>query len=136
MTFLDLRGRERKLKNPARYRVDWCGSTRSKGQTALKKFLYPYWKDRIILEEMPLVGSKMTFDIVNITDKLIIEHQGEQHQKFIKHFHGTRVSKFLGQIKRDMKKHEWAELNGFSLLETYSEKDFTYDFFLSKGIEL
>lgn len=136
MTFLDLRGREKKLKNPARYKADWNGSTRSKGQTALKKFLYPYWKDKLIFEEMPLVGSKMTFDIVNITDKLIIEHQGLQHQKFVKHFHGTRVSKFLGQIKRDMKKHEWAELNGFCLVETYSEKDFTYDFFLSKGIEL
>lgn len=136
MIFLDLRGREKKLKNAYRYKVDWSGGTRSKGQTALKKFLYPYWKDKIVFEEMPLVGSRMSFDIVNITDKLIIEHQGLQHQQFVKHFHGSRTSKFLGQIKRDMKKHEWCEINEFTLLETYSEKDFTYEFFLSKGIEL
>lgn len=136
MTFLDLKGRKKSITNIRRYYVDWSGGTRSKGQTALKKFLYPYWKDKIIFEEMPLVGSRMSFDIVNITDKLIIEHQGVQHQKFVKHFHGTRTGKFLGQIKRDMKKHEWAELNGFTLLETYSEADFTYDFFLQRGIEL
>lgn len=136
MTFLDLKGRPKVLKNARRYYVDWNSGTRSKGQTALKKFLYPYWNGKIIFEEMPVVGSKMTFDIVNVTDKLIIEHQGEQHQKYIKHFHGSRVSKFLGQIKRDMKKHEWAKINGFTLLETYSEKDFTYDFFLERGVEL
>lgn len=136
MTFLDLRGREKKLKNPARYKADWNSATRSKGQTALKKFLYPYWKDKLIFEEMPLVGSKMTFDIVNITDKLIIEFDGIQHSQYVKHFHGSRVSKFLGQIKRDLKKEEWAEINEFSLIRIVSEKEMTYDFFLSKGIEL
>lgn len=136
MKFFDLYGRQKSLKNYKRYSVDWNSGTRSKGQTALKKFLYPYWGNKIVLEEMPLVGSRMTFDIVCITDKVIIEFDGVQHSKFIKHFHGSRVSKFLGQIKRDLKKEEWAEINDFSLVRVVSEKEFTYDFFLSKGVEL
>lgn len=135
MTFLDLKGRK-KSKSLTKYLVDWNGGTRSKGQTALKRFLYRYWSGDIVCEEFPVVGSKMTFDLINFSKKIIIEHQGIQHQKFVKHFHGSRVGKFLGQIKRDMKKHEWAELNGFSLVETYSEDDFTYEFFLDRGIEL
>lgn len=136
MIFLDLRGREKKLKNAGRYRVDWSGGTRSKGQTALKKFLYPYWKDKLIFEEMPLVGSRMSFDIVNITDKLILEFDGIQHSQYVKHFHGSRVSKFLGQIKRDLKKEEWAEINGFSLVRIVSEKEFNYEFFEAHGVIL
>jgi len=136
MTFLDLKGRPKVLKNARRYYVDWNGGTRSKGQTALKKFLYPYWNGKIIFEEMPVVGSKMTFDIVNVTDKLIIEFDGAQHHKYIKHFHGSRVSKFLGQIKRDLKKEDWAEINGFSLIRIQNEKELTYEFFSERGVEL
>jgi len=136
MTFLDLRGREKKLKNSYRYKADWNGSTRSKGQTALKKFLYPYWKGDLVFEEMPLIGSRMTFDIVNYTKKVCIEFQGKQHTEYVKHFHGSRTGKFLGQIKRDMKKHDWCQINGFELIEIFSEKELTYEYFLSKGIEL
>lgn len=136
MIFLDLRGREKKLKNASRYRVDWGGGTRSKGQTALKRFLYPYWKDKVVLEEMPVVGSRMTFDIVCISDSICIEFDGAMHHKYIQHFHGSRVSKFLGQIKRDLKKEEWAEINNYSLIRINSEKELTYEYFLSKGIEL
>ena len=85
---------------------------------------------------MPLVGSRMTFDIVNYTKKICIEFQGKQHTEYVKHFHGSRTGKFLGQIKRDMKKHEWCEINGFTLLEIFSEKELTYEYFLSKGVEL
>ena len=136
MTFLDLKGRKKTLKNSKKYLVNWHGETRSKGQTALKKFLYPFWKDDMVLEEMPLVGSLMRFDIINLTRKIAVEFDGRAHHEFVKHFHGSRTSKFLGQIKRDMKKHEFAELNGYELIEIFSEKELTYEYFLSKGIEL
>jgi len=136
MKFFDLNGREKNLKNYRRYLVDWCGGTRSKGQTALKKFLYPYWQHDCILEEMPLVGSRMTFDIVNYTKKICIEFDGAMHHRYIEHFHGSRVSKFLGQVKRDLKKEDWAEINNYSLIRINSEKELTYEYFLSKGIEL
>lgn len=137
MTFLDLRGRERKLKNPARYKIDWNGKTRSKFQDATKKFLYPYWVGDVVLEECPLVGTKLKFDFINLSKRIICEPSGKQHVQHIVHFHGKNpVGKFLSQIKRDMKKHEFADLNDYQLIEIYSEKELTYDFFLSKGIEL
>ena len=135
MTFLDLKGRKKNL-NIRKYLVDWNGKTRSKGETALKTFLYPYWRSDIVLQEMPLVGSRMRFDMVNVSKKIVIEVQGCQHNKFVKHFHGTRVGKFLGQIKRDISKHEWCEINDFTLVEVYSEKELTYEFFADKGINL
>ncbi len=137
MTFLDLRGREKKLKNAGRYRVDWNSKTRSKFQDATKKFLYPYWKGDVVLEECPLVGTLLKFDFINLSKKIICEPSGQQHQKHIAHFHGKNpVGKFLGQIKRDMKKHEFADLNGYQIIEIYDEKELTYEYFLEKGIEL
>jgi hypothetical protein len=136
MTFLDLKGRKKTLKNARKYLVNWHGETRSKGQTALKKFLYPFWKDDMVLEEFRMVGTRMTFDLVNYSRKIALEFQGIQHNKYIKHFHGSRTTKFLAQIKRDLKKHEWCELNNFSLIEIYSEKELTYEYFLSQGVEL
>lgn len=135
MTFFDLKGREKKLKNARRYYINWHGKTRSKFQDAAKKFFYPYWANDLCMEEMPLVGTLMKFDLVNISKKIVCEVMGEQHTKFNKHFHGTK-NKFLGQIKRDLKKHEWCELNGFTLVEVYSEKELTYEYFLSQGVEL
>jgi len=135
MTFLDLKGRK-KSKSLSKYLADWNGGTRSKGQTALKRFLYRYWSSDIVCEEFPLVGSRMTFDIINLSKKIAIEFDGAAHHKFIPHFHGSRVSKFLGQIKRDLQKEDWCELNNFCLVRINSEKELTYDFFLSKGVEL
>ncbi len=136
MIFLDLKGREKKLKNASRYRVSWNEKTRSKFQDAAKRFIYPFWKNDILLEECPLVGTLLKFDFLNVSKKIILEISGRQHIEFVKHFHGSRTSKFLGQIKRDMKKHEWADLNGYQLIEIYSEKELTYEYFLSKGVEL
>lgn len=137
MIFLDLRGREKKLKNASRYRIDWNSKTRSKFQDATKKFLYPYWKGDAVLEECPLVGTLLKFDFINLSKKIICEPSGAQHTKHIAHFHGKNpVGKFLSQIKRDMKKHEFADANGYQLIEIYSEEELTYEYFLSKGIEL
>lgn len=135
MTFLDLKGRKKPLKNARKYTVDWNSKTRSKFQDAAKKFFYPYWNMDMCMEEMPLVGSLMKFDIVNVSKKIVCEIMGKQHCQFSKHFHGTK-GKFLGQIKRDLQKHDWCELNGFTLIEIYSEKELTYDYFLSQGVEL
>lgn len=135
MTFLDLKGRKKTLRNARKYLVDWHGSTRSKGQTALKKFLYPYWKDQMVMEEMPLVGSLMKFDIINLTAKIAVEFDGQAHYQFVKHFHGTRNG-FLKHVKRDLQKEDFLERNGITLVRVQSEKELTYEFFLSQGIEL
>ena len=61
----------------------------------------------------------MSIDIVNISDRICIEIQGEQHNSYSKHFHGGRKSKFLNQMERDLFKMEWAELNGFDFWEIF-----------------
>ena len=135
MIFLDLKGRE-KSKSLTKYLVDWNSGTRSKGQTALKRFLYRYWSGDIVCEEFPLVSTRMTFDIINLSKKIAIEFDGKMHHEYVPHFHGSRVSKFLGQIKRDLKKEDWCELNNFTLVRVNSEKELTYEFFLERGISL
>lgn len=135
MTFLDLKGRKKTLKNSKKYLVNWHGETRSKGQTALKKFLYPFWKDDMVLEEMPLVGSLMRFDIINLTRKIAVEFDGRAHHEFVKHFHKTRNG-FLRHIKRDIQKEDFLEINKITLVRVRNEKELTYDYFLSQGVEL
>ena len=135
MTFLDLKGRERKLKNARRSIIDWHKLTRSKFQDATKKFLYPFWKDDQVFEELRIVGTLMRFDIYNHSKKIVIETVGRQHAQYVKHFHGNRTG-FLKQVKRDLLKHDFCELNGITLVEIASEKELTYSFFLEQGVEL
>ncbi len=135
MTFLDLKGRKKTLKNARKYLISWNKGTRSKFQDNVKAFLYPFWKNDLCAEEMPLVGSLMKFDLVNISKRVVCEVMGGQHTQFNPHFHKTR-SKYLGQVKRDLQKHDWCELNNYQMIEIYSEKELTYDFFLAQGIEL
>jgi hypothetical protein len=135
MTFLDLKGRERKLRKAKGSIIDWHKVTRSKFQDATKKFLYPFWKDDQVFEEMRIVGTLMRFDIYNHSKKIVIETAGRQHSQFVKHFHKTRAG-FLKQVKRDLLKHDFCEINGISLVEIASEKELTYEYFLSQGVEL
>ncbi len=135
MTFIDMRGNKKTLRNARKYAINWHAETRSKFQDATKKFLYPFWHTDAVFEELRIVGSLCRFDIYNHSKKIVIETMGRQHQTFVKHFHGHR-SKFLGQIKRDLMKHEFCELNEIQLVEIYSEKELTYEFFLTQGIEL
>lgn len=81
--------------------------------------LYPL--DRI-LEEVPLPGSDgLTGDFYIASAKLMIEVQGEQHYKYIPHFH-TNLLGFIHSKKRDANKRTWCELNNIRLVELpYSE---------------
>ena len=79
----------------------------------------------------------MSYDIINLSKKIAVEFDGAMHHKHIPHFHGKNpASKFLGQIKRDLKKEDWCEINDFTLVRINNEKELTYDFFLDKGVEL
>ena len=58
----------------------------------------------------------LSLDFYNANKKIAIEVQGDQHVKFVKHFHKTRL-KYLEQLKRDQKKLDFCELNGIKLVE-------------------
>lgn len=141
MTFLDLKGRKKTLKRPSKYLIDWDAKSLSKFQKAAKDFLYSYWKSDYVFEELPMVGSKNRFDLYNATKRIVVESMGQQHHKFVPHFQKTRAN-FLGQIKRDLDKHEFCKLNGIILVE-FTEKEFygksqeeLEKLFLSQGVNL
>ena len=104
-------------KSVSKYLIKWNKKSRSKVQFRTKKFLEPFWKAQIVYKEFPVYGTRMTVDILNATKKLAIEVQGRQHSEFNKFFHGNSRLKYLEGIKRDIKKAEWLEKNGFILLE-------------------
>lgn len=86
-----------------------------------------------MLEEFTIPKTRMSIDIFNISDKICLEVQGEQHNKYSKFFHG-RKSKLFAQMKRDIFKMEWAELNGFEYWEIFPEDipNLSKDFFKEK----
>ena len=76
-----------------------------------------------VCEEVPLPGTKLTFDFYLPQRQVAIECQGEQHYKYIPHFHGSRMG-FLNSRRRDMDKRDWCDINGISLIELpFSETD-------------
>ena len=133
MRLYNINGRLQK-KSVSKYLINWNKKSRSKVQFKTKKFLEPFWKGHIVYEEFPVYGSRMTVDILNATKKLAVEVQGKQHGEFNKFFHNNSRLKYLEGIKRDIKKAEWLENNGFILLEIEEDEvdSLSLEFFLEK----
>jgi hypothetical protein len=81
---------------------------------ALLERLYPAERR---LEEVPLPGSgNLRLDFLLPGRRLAIEVHGEQHYRFIPHFHKTRLG-FLQSLKRDADKREWCMANQIRCVE-------------------
>lgn len=132
MRLLNTRGRLVK-KNVEGYRINWDKESRSKIQFAVKQFLKPYWYGHVVYEEFPVFGTQLKVDIINLTRKIAIEVQGDQHYKFNKHFHGNRAA-FLGSVHRDTTKMDWLALNNIQLIEILQNEahKLTPEFFVEK----
>lgn len=127
MRFKKLNGRE-VFKRLDKYRIDWEGKSRSKFQFSVKDFLYNYWKYDICYEEMPCAGTRLSIDIVNMTRRIAVEVHGDQHVKYVKHFHRNRAQ-YAAQIRRDMDKLKWCNINKIQLVEIYTSTPFSEDWF-------
>lgn len=71
------------------------------------------------LEEVPICVRRretLYLDFYLPLKKLCVEVHGEQHYKFVGHYHPTKLAFFKGQ-KRDREKVEWCELNGIRCVE-------------------
>lgn len=121
-------------KNVNRYRIDWDKKSRSKLQTSVKEFLYPYWKNMIVYEEFPVYGSKMKVDFLNASLRIAIEVNGAQHGSFNKFFHNNSRSKYLASIGRDYDKYIWLTKNNFKVIEIEQDEvpNLTKKFILEK----
>jgi len=135
MKFKTLDGKERTLKNIKNCIIDWDAKSRSKFQFSVKQFLKTYWKGDVVFEELRIVGTRLSLDLYNANKKVAIEVQGEQHFKYVPFFHNTRGS-YLKQIKRDVKKNEFCEINGIHLVEIYPNDILSKELFEKFGVYL
>lgn len=99
-----------------KYLIDWDGKQDSDQSTRLANFLRPYWKHDIVCVQVPVAGTRMSYDYVNCSKKIIVEFDGAQHDRLILgHFHRTPED-YRAQIKRDVLKDDLAIKNGFTMI--------------------
>lgn len=111
------------------YLVDFADDQGSQFSADVLDFLYPYWKHDVILAEWPVAGTRLRYDFVNLSKKIVVETDGIQHTQFSDHFHGSRA-KYLHQIKNDLLKDRIAEINGFKMVRINPDDlPLTKDFF-------
>jgi hypothetical protein len=115
MNWFDLKGRIHRV-NPSNYAVDW-EKIISAPQKAVKDFLYPYWKNDLVLEEARIPSSLYRIDLVNVSKNIMIEVSPvSSHSKYNPFFHGS-LAGYRAAIKRDLEKARWAALNGLKYIE-------------------
>lgn len=127
MKFKTLTGRLRTVSRTNRYLIDWDAKSKSLLQAKVKAFLRGHWRNDVVFEEFPLAGTKMSFDFFNASKKIMIEVQGNQHQRYTPFFHNKNKANFLSQLRRDKDKHHFCELNDISLIEIYPKDNLTAD---------
>lgn len=69
------------------------------------------------------IGTRLTnveFDVVNFTQRVIIEIDGQHHKKYVPHFH-KNLNAFREQKKRDNAKEEWCHEHGWTLIRINDE---------------
>lgn len=119
MKVLGLNGRTYHVKIQD-YLIDWNRKV-SGPQKQVKDVLRPYWGrvGVVVTEEMPLPGCggrPLRMDLMNWNRKLAIEVSPRSSHSFNRFFHGNRVG-FGAAVGRDLAKAEWAETNGWTLIE-------------------
>jgi len=113
MNFKTFSGASRSIPRIKNYLIDWDSKSRSKFQNNVKTFLYSFWKNHVVFEEMPVPGTKLSLDFYNANKKIAIEVQGDQHIKYVPFFHGSYKNNYLSQLDRDQKKKNFAILMVF-----------------------
>ncbi len=122
--------------NLAPYYIDWNYKV-SAPQKMVKDFLRPFWKLDCVLEEFRIPKTLMRLDLFNISRHIVVEISPEQHQEYNEFFHKTRAG-FLSSLKRDMEKRAWAENEGFTFVEIYSDDmdKLSKEWFAENGVTL
>lgn len=88
---------------------------------SLVKNIFPTMQ---ILEEVPICvrrSETLYLDFYIPLIKTCLEIHGEQHYKFVPHYHANKLA-FLKAQKRDKEKQEWCEINGIKYIELPYDK--------------
>lgn len=107
-------------KNYNKYRIDWNKQEKSQFQTDVKLFLKPYLYNHIVYSEMPCLHTRLRIDIYDATSRMAYEISGRQHQNYVEFFAKSR-SGYLNQIKCDMLKLRFCEINNIKMIEIFPE---------------
>lgn len=118
MKILDANGREVNV-NISKYTIDWDRVV-SKPQKQTKDALRGIWGGQAVCEEFKIPASRMRIDLINFSMGVVVEVSPKGSHKYNKFFNKNR-SNFLRAAKRDIKKAEWCELNGFRYVEIVDE---------------
>jgi hypothetical protein len=102
--------------NVNKYKIDWEKDGASKIERQFRDLIYPYWKNKIVLFQPLIPGTRLRLDFLNATNRLCVEIDGPQHNEFNKHFHNNSRAKFLASIGRDLKKDDWLRANNIKLV--------------------
>jgi hypothetical protein len=100
-------------------------NTRPRSEIHLKtrellKVLYPL---DTVLEEVPIPGESLFADFYLPLRKKIIEVHGEQHYRYISHFHNN-LQGFKDSKERDARKANWCAINNITLIVLkYNEEE-------------
>jgi hypothetical protein len=120
------------------YRFSYLKNKNRKGRSKLhskaRSVIENVFPDLPLYEEVTLPGSKrgigsslLIADFFIPDLMLVIESHGQQHYKYIPHFHGARPQGFQNFVKakiRDNDKVEWCNMNNIDLLEfAYNETE-------------
>lgn len=100
-----------------------CVTSKSSGEVIVENFLNEqgikfYTQMNTLKCFNPITKRQLPYDIEIIGKKVLIEIQGEQHLRFIEHFHGTSEN-FQYQQRKDDYKRRWAEKNGYTVVYIY-----------------
>ena len=120
MKFKTLSGKERGI-NIHNYIIDWDNKSASNFQFNVKQFLKPYWQFQVVCEEFVLCGTRLRFDFFNITRNIVVEADGCAHTNFNRHFHNNSRANYLAQIKRDLLKEKWCDINKILMVHIYPD---------------
>jgi hypothetical protein len=97
------------------------------------KLLKEVFPQNAILKEhyVKYKGVRLFFDFFVRDLGILVEVQGEQHTRFIKHFHGDR-HKLMAQKNRDNLKIEYAQENDISFARFHYDEDITKELLCHK----
>lgn len=123
MKVVDFNGREYTWP-PKGHEVDFDDvRPRSDLHIRCRDLLRKIYPTQPILEEVPIPGVGLFCDFYLPSRKVVVECHGEQHYKFVPHFHGTKF-KFVQAKNRDNKKQNWCRINNIKMaILPFSETD-------------
>lgn len=103
-----------------------CDGIKSSGELIVEEYLKKnairFKTQRDTLQSInPDTGYVMPYDFEIVGKKVLIEAQGEQHRSFIPRFHVTEDG-FEYQKKKDEYKKQFAEENGYELIEIWYDE--------------